>query len=169
MDTGEQLTRWTARAALALYAVALALRWNTSARRTWRATARMVWTAGWLIFLLHVFCAFQFVHHWSHADAYEETARRAAEAIGWEWGGGLYANYAFALVWMADVVWWWRGLEVYEGRPRVVAWSVQGFLAFMAFNAAVVFADGVMRWVSLGVCVCLLLLASWSALRGRGS
>ena len=167
MDTAELLTRWSVRLALALYALALVRRWSSQGRRSALAAARGLWTAGWLAFLFHVLCAFHFYHHWSHADAYAVTARRTAEVVGWPWGGGLYANYAFTLVWLADAISWWRGLERYETRRRAVAWSVQGFLAFLVFNAAVVFAERAMRWVSLGVCLFLLAFRGWLALRSR--
>jgi hypothetical protein len=167
LDTSELLTRWSVRLALALYALALLRRWSSQGRRASLAAARWLWTAGCLAFLFHVFCAFQFYHHWSHADAYAVTARRTAEVVGWQWGGGLYANYAFALVWLGDAIYWWCGLERYETRRRVVAWSVQGFLAFLIFNAAVVFADGATRWVSLTICLLLLAYRGWLALRSK--
>ena len=31
------------------------------------------------------------------------------ELVGFEWGAGLYANYAFTLLWLADASCWWRG------------------------------------------------------------
>lgn len=165
MDTGELLTRWTVRLALALYVLALILRWSAGGRRSSLSAARIAWTAGCGMFLLHVGCAFQFYHHWSHADAYAVTARRTAAAIGWDSGGGLYANYAFAVVWLADVLMWWRGLEGYETRPRLLVGVVQIFLFFMFFNATVVFAEGVVRWVSAGVCLLLAAFRGWLAFR----
>ena len=45
-------------------------------------------------------------------------ARQTAEATGQALGGGLYVNYAFALVWGADVAWWWLGPRSYLARPR---------------------------------------------------
>src|SRR5262245_33859605 len=131
MDTGELLTRWTVRLAVALYASALAARLVADGRPSWLAAARVAWTAGCLAFLVHVACAFQFYHHWSHAAAYTDTARRTAEVVGWDSGSGLYANYAFALVWAADVIWWWWRPAGYSARPWGVEWAVQGFLGFM--------------------------------------
>jgi uncharacterized protein YqeY len=158
MDPGEFLTRWTVRLALALYVLSLILRANASlnptrqrgsvlARRT--QGARLAWTAGYGFFLLHVACAFQYYHHWSHRLAYEATARRTAEAVGLDWGGGLFANYAFTLLWGLDVCWWWYAPACYRARSRGLEWMVQGFLAFMAFNGAVVFGAGAARWLSL--------------------
>src|SRR5262245_10761780 len=102
MSAGELTTLWTVRLALALYVLALALRIGAW-KRPRPDLARLSWTVGCLAFLLHVGCAFQFYHHWSHRAAYEATARQTAEVVGLDWGGGLYANYAFAAVWVADV------------------------------------------------------------------
>jgi hypothetical protein len=157
METGELLTRWTVRVAAGLYVLALALR--LSARdRPWLVCARLFWTVGCFAFLLHVVCAFQFYHHWSHSVAYETTANQTADVVGLHWGGGLYANYAFALVWLVDVAWWWRGLERYEARPRYVEWTIQGFLGFMMFNATIVFGRAVARWLGLAGCLFLALM-----------
>jgi hypothetical protein len=155
MNLGEFLTRWSALLALSLYVVGLALRASANGTRPKLAWARRAWTAGCLIFLFHVACAFQFAYDWSHTVAYAATARRTAEVVGLEWGGGLYANYAFTLLWVADTCWWWRGLGRYEARPRAVDWVVQGFLGFMAFNATVVFGTGTVRWLGLAACLFL--------------
>lgn len=152
MGTGELFTRWTVRAALALYAAALVLRLSER-----RAVARWLWTAGCAIFIVHVLCAFEFYHHWSHAEAYAETARRTKEMVGWDWGGGVYFNYLFALVWTADSIWWWRGVDEYDRRSRGVEWLVQGYMAFIAFNATVVFGNGIIRWIGMATTLSLLL------------
>lgn len=166
MNWGELLTRWSVLLALALYVLGLVLRLHSKldsvekGARLRLAWARRAWTAGCLLFLLHVACAFQFYHHWSHTAAYAATARQTAEVVGLAWGGGLYANYAFTLLWVVDASWWWRGLDRYETRPRAVNWAVQGFFGFMAFNGAVVFGRGAARWLGLGAC--LLLAATWT-------
>jgi hypothetical protein len=153
MDPGELLTRWSVRLAMTLYVLSVAVR-GRSLR--W---SRVAWTAGCGLYLLHVVCAFEYYHHWSHAEAYASTARQTAATIGLEWGGGLYANYAFTLVWCVDVCWWWLGGASYLARPRIVDWLVHGFIAFMAFNATVVFATGFSR--RLGAAACLLLACLW--------
>ena len=73
--------------------------------------------------------------------------------------GGLYVNYAFTLVWLADVVWWWANDASYRSRPRLIEWSVQAFLGFIAFNATIVFASGFSRW--FGIAACLALVFIW--------
>jgi hypothetical protein len=156
MDTGELLTRGAACLAMTLLGVGLALGWTARGLAPRLARARLAWTAGCLVFVLHVACAFGFYHGWSHAAAYAATARETAVLVGWDWGGGLYANYLFTLVWAADAAWWWRGLESYESRHRSIDWAVQGFLLFMVFNATVVFGQGPVRWLGLAAFVLLL-------------
>jgi hypothetical protein len=138
------LIRWTIWIALALYVLALCAR-PASRVRQW------AWTLGCLFYLAHVAAAFHFYHHWSHAAAYQHTARRTAEVVGLDEGGGLYWNYAFTVLWLGDVVAMWIGWRW----PRWAGAAVQGFLAFMAFNATVVFGTGAIRWLGLAATVLL--------------
>jgi hypothetical protein len=81
MNSGDFLTRWTVRLALALYVLDLTLRARAEGRRFLQSIARLAWTAGCLAFLLHLVCAFQFYHYWSHAAAHEATAQQSAEVV----------------------------------------------------------------------------------------
>jgi hypothetical protein len=120
--------------------------------------ARIAWTLACAFYLAHVVTAFQFHHHWSHLAAYQETAQRTAEVFGVNWGGGLYFNYIFTVVWIADAFWWWRaGLVEYRARPRWVTGAVHSFFGFMFFNAVIVFGSALMRW--FGVASMLVLAA----------
>lgn len=98
---------------------------------------------GCLLCILHITVAFHLGHGWSHAAAYEHTQQ--AGGFGW----GIYANYAFVLLWLADVLWSWVALGSYLKRPAWLTWLVIGFMGFIVFNAAVVFAHDPMRWLSL--------------------
>ncbi len=160
--SGEGFTIWTVRLATFLYAGALVV-WMTGNRRPW---ARLAWTGACLFYLAHVWGAFEFIHDWSHAAAYSETARQTEELFGLNWGGGIYLNYAFTILWPADAIWWWVDSQSYEQRPRWVAVGVHSFLAFMFFNGAVVFALGPMRWASIAA-TGLLLLWWWKTERVR--
>jgi hypothetical protein len=161
VQPGEDLTLWTVRGALALYVLALALRITTSGSRSWLQLSRLLWTVGFAAFLVHVLCAFHFYHGWSHRAAYEATARQTAEVTGLDWGGGIYFNYAFAAVWFMDVAWWWGWPERYVTRPAAIEWAVQGFLAFIAFNATVVFGTRAVRWAGMAACLLLVTLACY--------
>jgi hypothetical protein len=165
MTTGELLTRWTIRLALVLYAAALGTLLVSRGRASWDRRARWLWTFGWAVFMSHMAAAFQFYHHWSHTAAWHHTARDTAAVVGWNWGGGVWINYAFALAWTADALWWWlAGLRGYRARPVGLVWMIQSFLAFVAFNATVVFETGPTRWCGLVIALVLAGLA-WRELR----
>jgi hypothetical protein len=151
MEWGEFVTRWSVRLALLLYVLSLALRAGSRGYG-----ARLAWTAGYLAYLLHIICAFQFYHHWSHLAAYQATAQQTEKVVGLAWGGGLYVNYLFTLVWGLDVCWWWLRPQSHDNRPWGIEWALQGFLAFIAFNATVVFAIGAIRWLGLAACLFLV-------------
>ena len=114
-----------------------------------QAMAQAGWVAGWLTFLVHVAAAFHVAHGWSHAAAYGHTERTAGV------GEGIYVNYLFGLVWGADAVWFAGFPGSYARRPRWIGWAVHMFLAFVVFNATVVYGTGLARW--MGVVVFALL------------
>jgi hypothetical protein len=134
------VTLWTVRAACVLYTCALAL-WLARRPRF----APLLWTVALVCYLGHVVSAFAFHYAWSHQAAYAETARQTAELFKIRWGGGLYFNYAFTAVWAADVLWMWLSEASYHSRPRWAGAAVHAFMAFMFFNATVVFASGWVR------------------------
>jgi hypothetical protein len=147
--SGTLLILWTARIAFLLYAVALAC-WLIGKPRD----ARLAWTAGMFVFLSHVAAAFHFQHHWSHAAAYEETARQTAALFGIRSGSGLYLNYVFTAIWALDVIWLWTHAQ----RERWITIAVNAFMAFMFFNATVIFVSGSVRWLGIAVTVSLGIL-----------
>ncbi len=161
MDIGEILTRGTIWVSIAGYAIGSVLfAMPSSSRRSamWDSAARVIWTIACASLIAHFISACQFYHGWSHAAAYADTARQTRETFGLNWGGGVFINYALLLGWMLDIGWWWGGgLDSYRKRPKafVVAWH--GFLIFIIFNATVVFADGIVRWVGAGICLVLTL------------
>jgi hypothetical protein len=166
----DELTRWTAWLAMAAFGVAsaLCLRQTPDQPAPGRQ-ARRLWTAACVLLWIHVACAFQFRHHWSHAEAYAYTARQTAEFVGLDWGGGLYFNYLLLVVCAGDSAWWWIGPRSYQARPAIVGRLRGGFVAFMAFNAAVVFGSGVLRWMALAGFVVLGWWAALSRKRGGSS
>lgn len=100
---------------------------------------RWGWALGCALLFVHIAVAFHLGHGWSHAHAWEHT-----RAVG-GYGDGIYVNYTFALVWLADALWALAAFGSYCRRPRWLHWGVHGFLAFVVFNAAFVFADSPMR------------------------
>ena len=117
-------------------------------------------------YLLHVLAAFHFEHGWSHRHAALVTSRRTEEMVGVSSEAGLWLNYLFTAIFAADVVWWWANPAGYTRRPRWLAGTVHGFLAFMFFNGTVVFGNGLAR--ALGIALTLaLVLALIAAARRR--
>ncbi len=164
MDFPETATRCTAMVAMAGAAVALVCR-LVPVRD---GTVRWLWTISCGVFLLHVWCAFQFYHHWSHADACESTALRTEQVVGVYSGAGLYLNYLFALLWPLDAVWWWWAPAGHARRARWLAWAFGVFFAFMALNATIVFGGPAARVVG-GVCVGGIVFAvAWRETRSKG-
>lgn len=173
MNRGEFLTRVTIWLAMGGAALGACLQFAFRNHPKPQTFARAAWTIGVLALLAHVACAYHFYHHWSQASAYQETARQTAEVFNLNWGGGVYVNYAFIVLWLADVFWWWRGVDAYNQRPRAWVLMWQGFFLFMVFNATVVFKTGAMRWI--GLILCIGMAAIWwgvnksSAIESKGT
>jgi hypothetical protein len=159
MSHGEVLTRVTVWVAVVGYATGSCVFALSRRRPAWDRTARLAWTVGCAALLAHVAFAFHSFHGWSHGAAYRDTARQTAEVFGIDWGGGVYVNYALLVAWVLDVAWWWRGLDTYRRRPRLLVAAWQGFLIFIVLNATVVFGTTPVRW--LGGAVCLGVLVAW--------
>lgn len=120
---------------------------------------RLFWTVGAFLAVIHSAAAFGVFHAWSHEAALVATAQQTAAVTGLDWGGGLYINYAFLVIWTADALWWWTSPDTYETRPAAVSMFVRGFLFFMFVNGAVIFADGWMR--VLGIAAIVAVSAAW--------
>ena len=159
MNKGELLTRFSIWVTLAGYFIGAALLALSRKKPNLEPKARLAWTIGCLSLLIHVVCAYQFYHHWSHDSVYRETSRQTAEVIGLEWGGGVYFNYALIVCWVLDVAWWQRGPEGYRRRSALLNVMWQAFLMFMIFNATVVFKTGALRFI--GLVLCLFLCWLW--------
>lgn len=160
---GEWLTRGSIWLALTLYVASECAGQSGDSKPP--GLARWLNSFGCTAFLAHVACAFQFNYHWSHTAAYAETVRQTAEFTGWNWGGGLFINYAFALVWWSDVVVSWACPARQLRRAAWSTWSVRAVFLFMIFNGAVVFVHGPRRW--FGSALCLALAVCWWTKRKR--
>ncbi len=103
---------------------------------------RVAWIAAFVAYLAHIAAAFTFRHHWSHDAAYRAT------------GFGIWFNYAFTALWFIDIV--------VRAKPRWVTIAIHSFLAFMFFNAAVIFATGWTRWLGAAATVLVAVVKSRS-------
>jgi hypothetical protein len=158
MKSGEQITRALAGLAVACYLLRVLIDVSGSHSQRIARRNRWIWTIGCLALWLHIAAAFHFIHHWSHADAVRQTAEQTETLIGWRFGGGVYFNYAFAMLWLLDVgLWWRRGFDGSEKSPARF-WTIHALFAFMMINASVVFGPIYWRYVGiafLAFAVCL--------------
>lgn len=164
MDAGEVLVRSTIVGSTIAYAWG---EWLQSSRgHKTSGRPRIVWTMGAALCVAHVAAAFQVRHGWSHARAYRDTAVQTAALTGLEWGGGLWVNYLFLTVWVADVAWWWISPDSRAIRPAWLQAGIGYFFLFMFLNGAVVFAGGPVRLIGIAA-VGVAAVALWKRI-GRG-
>jgi putative membrane-bound dehydrogenase-like protein len=155
---GDDLTRFTVRLALAYYAVAALLLLRTQPEE-WEGfstrvrLARWCWTLAWATYLVHLGMAFHYYHHWSHADAVDHT--QAVSGVG----EGIYVSHLFTVVWTADVTCWWGWPRRYATRSPWIDRLLHSFMAFVVFNATVVYEHGIIRWA--GILLFGILAAAW--------
>ena len=152
MSMALQATIWIA---LIFFSIGESGRAFTGARRKPPAWAWWIFVAGLLLAVAHTLLAFEAVHNWSHADAVAATAARTQAVFGVDAGSGVYVNYLFFAVWLADA-WWWRAAPAGYARPQSTTWLLRAFYMVIIFNAAVVFVDGLRR-------VFGLVIVSWLA------
>ena len=148
-DPAHPLTLWLARASMASYAVAVlmaASRPEPSPRsfQLWR----VAWSAACLLLIVHVLAAFHFEHGWSHAAALRHTTEQTARVTGIDWGAGLYFNYAFLILWLADVALIWRpdSNQQSMGGQSSLRRITNLACVFMVVNATVVFGPSWWIW-----------------------
>jgi hypothetical protein len=134
--------------------------------KTWHRRSsidpRWAWAvslAGLTACIAHMVLAMTYRHGWSHEAALQETARQTAGVYGLSWGGGLYVNYLFVAVWLAELAWWRADPLGFRQRRPWVVWAVRIFAAIVVFNAAVIFAAPDRRVA--GAAVVAALVASW--------
>lgn len=109
-------------------------------RRPDDSNARSFYTAAVALAIVHALAAFHVTYAWSHERALAATARQTAAVAGLAWGGGLFVNYAFLFLWLADAAWWWIA-PMRRARRSVPLERTRLFLfMFMFINGAIVFA-----------------------------
>jgi hypothetical protein len=124
-----------------------------------RLWAWPVSACGCAIAIVHIGIAMGAVHGWSHSAAVAATARQTSAVFGLNFGGGVYFNYAFVLLWAIEVWIWRRSPERYTVRSPVVTWLLRAFYLVIIANAAIVFAGAWRR--AAGGLVVASLIASW--------
>jgi len=118
---------------------------------------RRIWTAGCGLFLVHMLLAFEVAYSWSHRAAVADIATQSESISGVRAPWGLFIDYAYGLVWLTDLTWWWRAGDLaYRHRSAWSHWFLHGFFLFMLFNGGFVFVERWTRWIGLALfCVSL--------------
>jgi hypothetical protein len=163
MPLGELLLRVTAWASLIAWAASEWARSRGGPRAS--QSGRAAFTIGGLSLVAHSALAFELRHGWSHAAALRDTARQTEALVGWTFGGGLFVNYFFLVLWTFEAGWWWLAPASYRGRRRRFDEVVRAFFLFMFLNGAVVFAHGPLRLLGAAA----VLLVAWSWYRRAGA
>jgi len=131
--------------------IALALFVAGEFRRPW------LFLAGGILAAAHLAWAMQDVYGWDHGAAIDATARQTQAIFGVDWGGGVFVNYAFVGVWIADAI---ARIAAPALRTRAVTWTLRAFYFVVIANAAVIFASPGRRWA--GLVICVLIAVAWS-------
>lgn len=118
----------------------------------WRSSA-----VGALLMLAHILISMSSVHGWSHASAIAATAIQTGAVYGLNWGGGMYVNYLFITVWLAELAVWRLAPARYAARSPGIKWTLRAFYFIVIANAAVVFAGGWRRVLGAGLIAALLV------------
>ena len=118
-----------------------------------------VWCLGLVACVVHILIAMAYRHGWSHQSAVLETARQTADVYGVAWGGGVYINYLFVAVWLAELLWWRADRQRYFQQSAWMRWALRSFYLVIVFNAAVIFAAPDRRLA--GVAVTAALVGAW--------
>ena len=126
---------------------------NTCARASW------LWFCGAMLCAIHMIVALGLRHGWSHQASVEATAAQTAAVYGLYWGGGIYFNYLFVAVWLAESAWWCINPKSFVSRPPVVVSIARAFYLLIIVNAAIVFAAPSRRLA--GAVLVLGLLWAW--------
>lgn len=150
------MVRATIVGATALWAAAEVVR---IARPGATEPGRLLWTAAVILAWGHAALAFGSVYGWSHQTAVLATARQTAATTGLDWGGGIYVNYLFLIVWALDALRWWTAPAARLARSPRLEQLRLAFFVFMFVNGAIVFAAGLAR--AAGIVAVAAVAAAW--------
>jgi hypothetical protein len=101
-----------------------------------------IWLTGALLLVSHVVIAFHVGHFWSIAAAMRHIESQSGPGTGW----GLFVSLAFALLWLVDAILFAVRPVRYAHRTLWLSLVIYGFMAFVVFNATVIYGREPMRW-----------------------
>ena len=106
---------------------------------------RWAWFWAGIFTWVHVFASYGLVHGWSHAAVLKHTGDESYAVIGLRVPWGVYANFIFAGMLSGYSGW----MLLRKGRVKGLDSVIYFFLAFIVFNALVIFKTGLIRWIGL--------------------
>ena len=124
-----------------------------------RPAARLLFLLGAVLCVVHLLIAMQTVHAWDHRAAVAATAAQTAQVYGVRWGGGVYVNYVFAAVWIADALQRVMSPASAARRSRALVCTLRAFYFVVFVNAAAIFATPGRRW--MGMVISVALIVGW--------
>ena len=139
MSNEDWLIRLSGFIAFVAFVGAIAKRQNTSLSGFLNFSN--LWMLGFTAFIIHFISAFHFKYEWSHAKALELTTIQTFKTVGVSTSLGLYFNYLFTLVWLIDLSWAQLAKRSHKDRPVWINHAIHCFMAFMWFNATVIFGS----------------------------
>jgi len=159
------LTIWIS---LVFYASAVAVSFLVTDDTKQLKIYRILWSLGCIFALIHVFCAFQFVHYWDHQIAVKHTIIETQRVTGFRFEYGIYFNYLFLLVWTIDCIKLRNAPPNKESGATHSMWSrfVHIYMLLIIISATIIFEDGPIRYVSL-ISLALLALLFYSSTRAN--
>lgn len=120
-----------------------------------------LWLIGSLLTWIHIVLAYQIAHGGSHAEALHHTAEVTRQIFGVPVAAGLYVNFAFAGLWTLDACGrLWGG---YNRWPPLLKRLIHLFLAFVLFQATIVFGSCPMRWTAAAGFTAMLAVRGMAA------
>lgn len=121
----------------------------------WPRVASVLNQTGAIAMWIHIIIAYWLAHGGSHTAAVEHVARRTYDAMGWQSGIGIYANFVVTLVWTVTAFADKQFVERdHLRRARVFS---EVFLWFMFLCATIPFAQPLTAAVFSCVAVLVLL------------
>jgi hypothetical protein len=155
-------------AALFLFAIG---EWGKRAIERLPGASRWAWRAsvlGALLCIVHIAISMGLRHGWSHGAAIRDTALQTMEVFGVAIGWGVYVNYVFVMVWLAELAWWRADPVGYARRNGVIVWLLRGFYFVILVNAAVIFVRPQFRIAGLALVLFWVLGAGFKGGIGSG-
>lgn len=125
-----------------------------------RQTARVIfWRCGCLMLWVHILATWQLIHGGRWSAAWQQTADETAAVVGIRTGVGIWFNLLTLALWTGDCLLSLAGRRGIDSTSGPGHRWLEGYLAFMWFQAAVVFPRGPVRLA--GSIAFLILLGVW--------